>query len=114
MVNTGATFFFVSHKESVLNRRSLKETLPLIFFFVYKKKSMIDIFLQLKQQRKDLSWNGGKQRRMEGKLSTVLGQLIQDFHQEKIIFLKSKKNKNSYEKEQRKNYAISFNHESLC
>jgi len=39
MVNTGgATFFFVSHKESVLNRRSLKETLPLIFFFVYKKK----------------------------------------------------------------------------
>lgn len=51
---------------------------------------------------------------MEGKLSTVLGQLIQDFHQEKIIFLKSKKNKNSYEKEQRKNYAISFNHESLC
>lgn len=56
MVNTGgATFFFVSHKESVLNRRSLKETLPLIFFFVYKKKSMIDIFLQLKQQRKDLS-----------------------------------------------------------
>lgn len=33
---------------------------------------------------------------------------------EKMLFKKSKKNKNSYEKEQRKNYAISFNHESLC
>jgi len=33
---------------------------------------------------------------------------------EKMLFQKSKKNKNSYEKEQRKNYAISFNHESLC